>query len=461
MSGNNSFNQEAKNLNITVVDSAKYGLNAEASAMLSALCSRSNDGPRANLALVQEKGAEAFMETYYLGYGHGSIGKCGSSKVFITGVSMIAINHLQNMNPLYAGQESSTRYIPFSSENVVVPESIKSNPEALAVYLKTTDALMAAYEGVQEDVFNYLMENLEKPEDVSDKKWEATVRPRTFDICRSLLPSGLKTVGVWDGNLENFRQQIGILANHKNLETRAVAMEILEKLIEEYPSSFTSNDAAPDAWLAKHSQYVDRTGLSTDQELRGSTDMLILPMLDAYTREVQLWDRPKYGRLPHDLGHFGQVHFQYSLDFGGYRDVNRHRKGNISRSLMYPGSLNMWYRHQFADAGVYAEVNGVLNEVSTASKELLAMGIPMEDVEYMLPMGSTVDVQSSYPLDNAVYVAELRSGATVHPTVRRVAAQMGEYLRTFCNFPIYAQTMAEVEIDTLDPRRADQTITKK
>jgi len=459
MSGNNSFNQEAKNLTITVVDSAKYGMNAEASAMLSALCSRSKDGPRANLEKVMREGADKFMSTYLIGYGHDSIGKCSSSKVFITGISMIAINHLQNLNPLYAGQESSTRYIPFSAENVVIPESIQAHPDALETYLRITDILMATYTRVLDRVYDSLMANLEKPDDVSDAKWEATVRPRSFDICRSLLPSGLKTVGVWDGNLENFRQVIGILANHSNLEVRQMASDILEAMLAEYPSSFTVKDAASNDWLTKHSGFLLNDDGSVPEGLISlNLNTLDVDGLDSYTRDLKLWERPRHARLPDDIGHYGRASFAYSIDFGGFRDLNRHRKGNIRRSLMEAGTLHSWYREQFANAGVYDDVNVILGEVHAAASQLRALGIPSEDIEYMLPMGSLVDVEASYPIDNAVYVAELRSGVNCHATVREVAINMGNALATFCNFPLYINRKGN---DVLDTRRAEQTIIKK
>ncbi len=43
-------------------------------------------------------------------------------------------------------------------------------------------------------------------------------------------------------------------------------------------------------------------------------------------------------------------------------------------------------------------------------------------------MGYICPVKIFTPLPSAVYIAELRSGSTVHPTVRKVAQQIGDTL---------------------------------
>jgi thymidylate synthase ThyX len=50
------------------------------------------------------------METFYVGYGHASIADCGSTTIFIEGISILADKAIQDWQ-LYSGQETSTRYI--------------------------------------------------------------------------------------------------------------------------------------------------------------------------------------------------------------------------------------------------------------------------------------------------------------------------------------------------------------
>ena len=75
-------------------------IDAEATAMLQALHSRSTGGLRSHLKVLEKKGADNFMQSFYVGYGHKSIGDCGTTTVFIESVSMLAAKAIQD-NPLY------------------------------------------------------------------------------------------------------------------------------------------------------------------------------------------------------------------------------------------------------------------------------------------------------------------------------------------------------------------------
>jgi len=72
------------------------------------------------LEVLAEKGADNFMSKFYVGYGHKSIGDCGSITLFIEGVSMLGAKAIQDTK-LYNGQEASTRYIDFSKQPILNP----------------------------------------------------------------------------------------------------------------------------------------------------------------------------------------------------------------------------------------------------------------------------------------------------------------------------------------------------
>src|SRR5262245_12045885 len=92
----------------------------EAEAMLQALHSRSIGGLESHLKIVAEKGPDNFMKNFYVGYGHKSIGDCGTASLFIEGVSMLAAKAIQDW-ALYSGQESSTRYIDYKVQPLKNP----------------------------------------------------------------------------------------------------------------------------------------------------------------------------------------------------------------------------------------------------------------------------------------------------------------------------------------------------
>ena len=67
----------------------------ESQAMIQALHSRSTGGVKHHLEILAKKGAENFMANFYVGYGHKSIGDCGTITLFIEGISMLAAKAIQ------------------------------------------------------------------------------------------------------------------------------------------------------------------------------------------------------------------------------------------------------------------------------------------------------------------------------------------------------------------------------
>jgi len=88
--------------------------------------------------------------------------------------------------------------------------------------------------------------------------------------------------------------------------------------------------------------------------------------------------------------------------------------------------LHPWYFNQLPDAlRVKAEtfVSQQLSELNDIDPK-----ITREVKQYYLPIGMNVACQITYDLPEMVYVAELRSNQTVHPTLRWVAQQMAQVL---------------------------------
>ena len=71
-------------------------INPEAEAMLQALHSRSVGGIKEHLKVLEKNGPEKFISTFYVGYGHKSIGDCGTGTIFIEGVSMLVAKAIQD-----------------------------------------------------------------------------------------------------------------------------------------------------------------------------------------------------------------------------------------------------------------------------------------------------------------------------------------------------------------------------
>src|SRR3989338_1872863 len=115
--------------------------NPEDTAMMQALYSRSAASMAEHVEQVRKTGSGKFMEKYYVGYGHASIADCGSTTIFIEGVSMLVAKAVQDW-PLYSGQETSSRYIDMSKQAIVDPVGTLLSRTIL-------DSWMAFYAGNQ------------------------------------------------------------------------------------------------------------------------------------------------------------------------------------------------------------------------------------------------------------------------------------------------------------------------
>ena len=113
-----------------------------------------------------------------------------------------------------------------------------------------------------------------------------------------------------------------------------------------------------------------------------------------------------------------------------------------------------WYLEQYP-AELRAEIEAVLAKQEAVVR---ALNCPDEIKQYYIAMGYTVTCDEVFNLPAAVYVAELRSGQTVHPTLRVVAQQMGKAIAEAV--PGIA-LHCDMNPDTWSIKRGHQDIIKK
>ena len=430
----------------------------ETIAMMSALYSRSDRSVTEHLSEVQKRGSDAFMRSYYVGYGHPSIADTAFTTAYIEQVSMLTAKAVQN-NPLYNGQESSTRYIDFSSQVLGVPVD---DPELHAMqerwrafYTRSLEPLRAHLRTEFPDV------------DQEGAKWEKTITARSFDILRSVLPAGATTQLSWTTNLRQAHDNLVRLRHHPLAEIRDTANELHGRMSEQYEASFSHRENVDrDEYLNKHAEeihYQNDPRLNAYFSRAVSKGVFLVrgkPDIERLTGEHHglIYERPRYTDLPVVTAGCGTYNFVYALDFGGYRDIQRHRGGWINMPLLTTEvGFEQWYLDQMP-TDMAAELEVLLTEQRAAlalnSKRLELTPVQQQ---YLIPMGYRVVVDCQYSLKQVIYVTELRSGRTVHPTLRKVIRKMYTALETdFPDIPLYVDR-TESDWDT---RRGTQDITR-
>lgn len=426
--------------------------NPEDMAMMQALYSRSAASVEEHVKKVQQTGSGKFMEKFYVGYGHASIADCGSTTIFIEGVSMLVAKAVEDW-PLYSGQETSSRYIDMSRQAIV-------DPVDTAASKKILNRWMEFYINEQEAVAKHLrvkyprrlaINGIEKEDEAV---YERAIKARVFDILRGFLPAGITTQFSWHTNLRQCWDKLALLRHWPLPEVQEVARKIHQSLQTKYPSSF-SHKLYPEQekyWQylgAKRAYYLAKKypgDFSANSNIKSSE-------LNRY-RDI-LIKRPPKTNLPVFLAELGNCVFDFLLDFGSFRDIHRHRNGVCRMPLLTTRfGFNQWYLDQLPARGRQAAAR-LIREQKAAIKKLKA---PPELTQYYIAMGFNVSCRVSYGLPATVYVTELRSGKMVHPTLRAVAHKMDRFLRR--KFPMLL-LHSDLNPDDWDVRRGRQDIKER
>lgn len=416
--------------------------------MLQALHSRSIGGIDSHLLKLAQKGASQFMDTYYVGYGDKSIGDCGTATVFIEGVTMLAAKAIQDTQ-LYNGQESSTRYIDFSKQPFADPSNSKEGKELL-------ESLRQFHLKGLERMKEELAKRHPKLEEEDEKVWKKAINARAFDIMRSFLPGGAATNLSWHAELRQLADHLLRLRNHPLEEVRTIAAAVREALDEKYPSSFKqklypATEEYTRNWM-QNSYYFDSPDVG---EVKLEWSGVDTALLHSYTpvlpnRGIKT-EPPKY------MAEVGSVRFSFLLDFGSFRDLQRHR-ALIQRMPLLTDAhgFGEWYLEQMPE-DLKQEAILFLARYSNGLDKLRLSPLMKQ---YMVPMGFKVACRVTGDIPAFIWLVELRSKIDVHPTLRVIAQKIGKKLLE--QFGSYGLTLHIDEGgDRFNYKRGTQDIVEK
>lgn len=437
-------------------------LTPEDVAMLQALYSRSAESVDVHLDKVRASGSGKFMERFYVGYGHKSIADCGTTTIFIEGVSLLAAKAIQDW-PLYCGQETSTRYIDMGKQHIVDPVGFDYSKRVLVNW-------MEFYSSHQDRVAATVRERYPRRPEENEDAYNGAVKARTFDILRGFLPSGITTQLSWHTNLRQAGDHLILLSKHPSLEMRRIADEIGVVLSKRYPSSGMGMSLASVSGVGNKdadaaSQRACWEGLVATRHTHTSADSfpqdgggfhhnVSLGFVHQYTDILA--SRPRGCVLPHFLSDLGQLSFAFELDFGSFRDLQRHRNGVCRMPLVTTDrGFEPWYLEQL-DEKLRDEARKLIDEQVREIRDLSSDPVVRQ---YYTALGFRVPCQVTYALPAAVYVMEMRSAKTVHPTLRRVVqnVMVAPFRERFPSIALHVDT----DPDDWTVRRGQQTIHTK
>ncbi len=422
----------------------------EVDAMLQAKLSRQPGGYDMNAAALKDvSSVMEFMGTIYIGYGHKSVGDGGSTTITWNGVSMLAAKALEHW-ALFNGQETSTRYVDVTKLAFVQPTNTGSISRALM------ESCFAIYHESFEPLITHLKMMFPIEDGQDQKKYDKTIQARAYDILGSLLPAGAKTNVSIHMTLRQMREHLCYLVYHPLQEIKDLAQSSLNLLVHQYPGSFKDLGAKQDREDYRSEFMRDLYYDDSAEEYRDLSPIqmtLLRPMLPREEHFIR--NRRMRIEVPHLFNQIANFSGWYTIDFRSYRDIERQRSMNQTMPLLTTSiGFERWYLDQMP-IELRTKVEVFLKEHEIAISDLR---IDAVELQYLIPMGFKVHTVFSVNFAHMIYVMELRSQITVHPTVRHLVHGWAHYFKSiFPDIPLYA----DMDPKDFSLKRADQTITEK
>lgn len=391
-------------------------IDSENEAMLQALHSRSIGWIKSHLEVLEEKGSDKFMSSFYVWYGHKSIWDCGSMTIFIEWVSMLAAKAIQD-SKLYNWQEASTRYIDFSEQEMI---NIAWNNLWKEILEKQRSFYLDILTPIEENLKNIFP----KWEDESESLYNKAIKAKAFDVARWFLPAWTSTNLAWHNNLRQIADKIVYLRNHPLEEIRNIAETLQEALNLKYPNSFWHKkyeDTEKYINTISNNYYFHNKNTSDFSVIKDDIDKnAILKNIDIYN------SRPNWKtELPVWLNNDWSLKIEFKLDFWSFRDLQRHRAINQRMPLL---TNELWFNEWYFEQLPLDLVEKAKNHLSEINKMISELNLSKEDSQYYIPMWYNISNEISWTLPSIIYMIELRSTQYVHPTLRVIAQKIWEYI---------------------------------
>lgn len=431
--------------------------------------SRSPDSIRDSVEWVRNHDSAKFLESFYFQYGHASIADLGHVTVCFEGISELAATEIED-EQLWDGQARSSRYQDFSKSGLIVP------PELTAVevitYREAADRLLTAYRDTQQRVFEYLQEQLPRPEEMKPEAYRRNLNARAFDVARYLLPFGIPTGVGQVTSIRTLEKQISRLKSSEFQELREIGVELsnacaapAECIVgsegNEEPIAPTLARHAEADEYARHlradlgewaSDHLPKTGADNEHAHTPAVDLLqpsdyiadicatlLYPVTDRPYRElydlacswgaarrqevldVALGRRTRRDELPRHFRSAPYV-FDFVMDIGAYRDLHRHRRCQQFRQ-QYTNRLGYEIPEILSRCDAEQPFKSALDATNQGIGRL-----PQPAAQYLLPLAARSRFLFKMDFAELEYISRVRSGVKGHFSYRKVAWEMKQAL---------------------------------
>jgi thymidylate synthase ThyX len=424
--------------------------------------------------------AARLYERVFISYGDDSIAQVGGAHLACEWVSNIVTKVLQR-GRLAAYLEQSTRYIPYDQPIPGGGYRYYADEELAAPYREAMDELFEIYSRSLEAVQSWAAEKWPRGEE-PEPAWRRSIRAKALDLLRGLLPaSTLSHVGIFASG-QAYEQLLLRMMASPLPEARAFAEMMLVELRKVIPS-FVARVERPDRggeWIdylrgrrEATERWVARLGLDRREpaaapsvelvHVDGTEEDLLAASLFEESGASEAEIRSRVGALEegeceamladllgerrnrrHRPGRgWEAVRYRFEIvsDYGGFRDLQRHRLLTCQWQRLSP-DLGAGVPEEVGEAGVGEEYERALEISRREFERLEGAGLPGA-APYALCLGYRIRYVLDLNAREAMHLIELRSGREGHPTYRAVAQAMHERIASV--HPGIARAMTHVD----------------
>jgi len=434
---------------------ALRGLPPEVVAVAFAKTSRSPEQIDKIAAELNEDKSRRFHEKWVVGYGHSSVAEHAVISLALEDVSIIATKVIED-NRLASYTEKSTRYQEFNKESYYKPDKIMKSSLG-PKYKAVMDFLFESYL----ELYGVMLEFFRKrfPDEP-----EIMLKNRAFDCVRYLLPAATVTTLGMTINARNLEHGIVKLLTHPLDEMKDIGKEIKEAALKITPTlikytNFNEYLANADNQIRKIAKGIGEAKSEDGAVLveydKDAINKVVAALLyrgsrlpykeikkkvEAMQEEEKekiidsvLEGRSKFDRPLREFEHC-YYSFDITMDYGGFRDVQRHRMCTQTNQ-----DLGVTHGYDIPDEIKEAGVDDRYREAMEKAAELyneISKEMPQE-AQYCVPLGFKKKVLMTFNLREAFHFIKLRSGEGAHASYKRIAQDMYKAIREV--HPIFAK----------------------
>jgi thymidylate synthase ThyX len=447
--------------------------------------------------------AEQLYDRVFSEYGDDSVAQLGGAHVALEHVSNLLTKRIE-WGRLAAYLEQSTRYIPYDDKpggryRYHRDADIMAGPHAYR-YEATLDAIFDTYAELVPVVLDWVRDRWPQEEGTSGFVWRNATKAKALDLLRGLLPAATTSnVGMFASG-QSYEGLLLRLRADELAESHVVAEQLLTELRKVIPSFLTRVDrpergGAWSAYLAAtrdDTRALARELVAADPQPAGLVTLTDWSPRDPADAEVALVTAALYPHVTvpetqlaaevagwsparradvlrayvgeranrrHKPGRgFERVWYRFDVlgDYGGFRDLQRHRMLTIEWQ-------DLTTRHGYETPPELEEA-GVADrwhEALARSAELYERLQPDHPVQAQYAVCFAYRVRYVMQLNAraAMQLLELRSSPQGHPQYRRVAQEMHRQIGDVAGHRAIADAMRHVdhgtgELERLESERA-------